>query len=108
MLFNACRVLQRILIYSERPRAAPYKALCELGKALKTAFLRHSLLLESPSRVISRELTANDSWNSANAFILYGKGGEFARCELEHQQILVPPLRSNRRYKREPGAILRI
>jgi TnpA family transposase len=33
-----------------------------------------------------------DTWNSANAFLLYGKGGELARYKLEHQEILILPL----------------
>ena len=32
-------------------------------------------------------LTAN--WNSANDFILYGKGGEFASNRLENQELLM-------------------
>jgi hypothetical protein len=33
-----------------------------------------------------------DTWNSANAFILYGKGEDFASCKLEDQEILMLPL----------------
>ena len=30
-----------------------------------------------------------ENWNSANDFILYGKGGEFASNKLENQEILM-------------------
>jgi hypothetical protein len=33
-----------------------------------------------------------ENWNSANDFILYGKGGEFATNRLENQEILMPSL----------------
>jgi TnpA family transposase len=78
MLSNALRTLQKILIIVRA---------------------RDFLLLESLRREISRELTANDPWNSANAFIFSVKDEEFASCKLEHQEILMPPLGLNRRYK---------
>lgn len=56
-----------------------YKALCELGKALKTAFLCNYLRSDSLRREIQEGLQVIENWNSANNFILYGKGGEF-RC----------------------------
>ena len=66
-----------------------YKALCELGKALKTVFLCEYLLLESLRREIHEGLQVIETWNSANDFILYGKGGEFASNKLEDQEILM-------------------
>jgi TnpA family transposase len=66
-----------------------YKALCELGKALKTVFLCKYLQLESLRREIQEGLNVVENWNSANDFILYGKGGEFASNRLEDQEILM-------------------
>jgi TnpA family transposase len=64
-----------------------YKALAELGKALKTGFLCDCLRLESLRREIYEGLQVIEHCNSANDFILYGKGGEFASNKLEDQEI---------------------
>lgn len=66
-----------------------YRALCELGKALKTVFLCDYLRLESLRREIHEGLNMIETWNGANDFILYGKGGEFANNRLEDQEVLM-------------------
>jgi TnpA family transposase len=47
------------------------------------------LPLESLRREIHEGLQVIETWNSANDFILYGKGGEFASNKLEDQEILM-------------------
>ena len=66
-----------------------YKALGELGKALKTIFLGDYLRLASLRREIHEGLGVLENGTSANNFILYGKGGEFASNKLDDQAVLM-------------------
>jgi TnpA family transposase len=64
-------------------------SLAELGRARKPTFLcryLHSLPLR---REIHEGLNVVENWNSANSFILYGRGGEIATNRAEDQEIMM-------------------
>jgi TnpA family transposase len=69
-----------------------YKALIELGKAAKTLFLCRYLHSEALRREIHEGLNVVETWNSANGFIFFGKGGEVASNRLEDQEVSVHAL----------------
>ena len=66
-----------------------YKALSELGKAVKTIFLCEYLKSEKLRIEINEGLNVVENWNSANSFIFYGKGGEISTNRLEDQELSV-------------------
>lgn len=69
-----------------------YKALAELGKACKTAFLCRYLHDEGLRREINEGLNVVETWNSANGFIFFGRGGEVASNRLDDQHVSVAAL----------------
>ena len=66
-----------------------YRALVELGKAIKTMFLARYLHEEALRREINEGLNVVENWNSANGFIFYGKSGEIATNRLDDQELSV-------------------
>jgi TnpA family transposase len=69
-----------------------YRALAELGKAAKTLFLCRYLHSEALRREIHEGLNVVETWNSANGFIFFGKGGEVASNRLDDQEVSVHAL----------------
>ncbi len=64
-----------------------YKALAELGKAIKTIFLCRYLDSEERRREIHVGLNVVESWNSTNGFIYYGKRGELSTNRKDSQEM---------------------
>ena len=71
------------------PQHPTYRALTELGKAVKTIFLCHYLHLEALRREINEGLNVVEHWNGANGFIFYGKNSEIATNRMDEQELSV-------------------
>jgi len=67
-------------------RHPTYRALDELGRAVKTRFLCHHLDDEALRREIQEGLNVVENWNSANRFVFYGKSGEIATIRHDEQE----------------------
>jgi TnpA family transposase len=69
-----------------------YRAIVELGKAVKTVFLCQYLHADALRREINDGLQVVENWNSANDFIFFGKGGEIATNRFEDQELAMVSL----------------
>jgi TnpA family transposase len=64
-----------------------YKALIELGKAVKTCFLCRYLADEAPRREINGGLNVVEQWNSANDFVFFARRGELSSNRAEDHEL---------------------
>jgi TnpA family transposase len=75
------------------PQHPTYKALAELGKAIKTLFLCDYLHSIDLRREIHEGLNVIESWNSAIGFIFYGRSGEVSTHNRDEQEVSILSMR---------------
>jgi TnpA family transposase len=64
-----------------------YKALLELGKAVKTCFLCRYLADETTRREINGGLNVVETWNGANDFVVFARRGELSSNRAEDHEL---------------------